>query len=415
MDSSTSNLLEVVSVAPEVTVSTFIDKIVRAVRTHLGMDVAFVSRFRADDRIFTHVDCNGPAILKRGDTMPLDAGYCRRIVCGDLPELISDTRNLESAMAVPETEAVPIGAHVGVPILLQDGRLYGTFCCFSVEADPSLGQRDLEIVKLFAELIADKIDSELATVDRHEEKEARIRRIIAMNQPAVFYQPIYELESMMVSGWESLSRFRCEPVRSPDLWFQEAAEVGLGRVLELCAIRTAILGLDALPGDNYIAFNCSSETILDGELTSVLSGTPLQRVVLEITEHAVVQDYEAILQALSPLRDRGMKLAIDDAGAGYSSLRHILRLEPDLIKLDMSLVRDIDKDSRRRALASALIAFARETGSSIVAEGVETTEELATLRALGADKAQGNLLSRAISLDDARRLPLRSVHGRARR
>lgn len=415
MDSTTSNLLEVVSVAPEVTVSRFIDKIVSAVRAHLGMDVAFVSKFRAEDRIFMHVDCNGQASLKRGDTMPLDAGYCQRIVCGELPELISDTRDLESAMAVPETHAVPIGAHVGVPILLQDGRLYGTFCCFSAKPDPSLGNRDLEIVKLFAELIADKIDSEMATVDRHDEKERRIRRIIAMNQPAVFYQPIYELHSMTVSGWESLSRFRCEPVRSPDLWFQEAAEVGLGRVLELCAIRTAILGLDVLPTDTYIAFNCSSETILDGELTSVLSDTPLERVVLEITEHAVVQDYEAILQALRPLRDRGMKLAIDDAGAGYSSLRHILRLEPDLIKLDMSLVRDIDKDSRRRALASALIAFARETGCSIVAEGVETAEELATLRTLGADKAQGNLLSRAISLDEARRLPLRSVHGRVRR
>ncbi|WP_462378872.1 sensor domain-containing phosphodiesterase [Pseudomonas sp. Marseille-QA0892] len=415
MDSSTSNFLEVVSVAPEVTVSTFIDKIVRAVRTHLGMDVAFVSRFRNEDRIFTHVDCEGPAILKRGDTMPLDEGYCQRIACGHLPELIPDTGALQSALAVPETQSVPIGAHVGVPIMLQNGRLYGTFCCFSAEADLSLSQRDLEIVKLFAELIADKIDSEMATVDRLEEKEGRIRRIIAMNQPVVFYQPIYELDSMTISGWESLSRFRCEPVRSPDLWFQEAAEVGLGRVLEICAIRTAILGLGVLPGDSYIAFNCSSETILDGELTSVLSGISLERVVLEITEHAVVQDYEAILQALRPLRDRGMKLAIDDAGAGYSSLRHILRLEPDLIKLDMSLVRDIDKDSRRRALASALIAFARETGSSIVAEGVETSEELAALRSLGADKAQGNLLSRAISLDDARRLPLRSAHGRARR
>jgi EAL domain-containing protein (putative c-di-GMP-specific phosphodiesterase class I) len=406
MDTSTNSLLEVVSVAPtENTGKAFIDKIVHAVRVHLGMDVAFVSRFRQHERVFTHVDSVDGSALKQGDVMALDQGYCNRIVCGELPELIPDTSSVQAAAGIAETQNVPIGAHIGVPIRLQGGRLYGTFCCFRRNSDHTLGQRDLEIVRLFAELIADKIDSDLAATDRLDEKEARIRRIIAANQPIVFYQPIYSLEGMRVSGWESLSRFRCEPVRSPDLWFQEADEVGLGRVLELCAIRTALAGLDQLPDSTYVAFNCSAETILDGELGHVLARAPLERVVLEITEHAVVQDYESIVSALEPFRKKGMRLAIDDAGAGYSSLRHILRLDPDLIKLDMSLVRDIDKDSRRRALASALIAFGRETGCSIIAEGVETPEELMVLRSLGADKAQGNLLSRAISLDDACRLP----------
>jgi EAL domain-containing protein (putative c-di-GMP-specific phosphodiesterase class I) len=412
MDTSTSNLLEVVSGGTETRSSrAFIDKILHAVRLHLGMDVAFVSRFRNNERVFTHVDSVSSGPLKQGDVMPLEDGYCSRITRGELPELMADTSMISGAQALPETANVPIGAHIGVPICLENGRLYGTFCCFSYKPDLTLSERDLEIVRVFAELIADKIDSELTLTDKLDEKEARIRRIIEANQPIVFYQPIYSLDDMRITGWESLSRFRCEPVRSPDVWFQEAAEVGLGKVLELCAIRTALKGLTSLPANTYVSFNCSAETMLDGELIHLLDPVPLDRVVLEITEHDVVADYEAIVKALAPLRKRGMRLAIDDAGAGYSSLQHILELDPDLIKLDMSLVREIDKDSRRRALASALIAFARETNTFIVAEGVETPEELAALRALGADKGQGNLLSRAVNLEEACQLPGRSSQG----
>jgi EAL domain-containing protein (putative c-di-GMP-specific phosphodiesterase class I) len=101
------------------------------------------------------------------------------------------------------------------------------------------------------------------------------------------------------------------------------------------------------------------------------------------------------------LRERGVRLAIDDAGAGYSSLRHILQLRPDLIKLDMSLTRNICIDPARKALAAAMVNFARDTGSQIIAEGVETASEFATLRALGAEKAQGYFLGRPLPLEDA--------------
>ena len=126
----------------------------------------------------------------------------------------------------------------------------------------------------------------------------------------------------------------------------------------------------------------------------MLDGYPAQRLVLELTEHAVVQDYASLQVALHPLRQRGVRVAIDDAGAGYASMRHILQVRPDIIKLDMSLTRGIDQDFQRRAMASALIAFARETGSVIVAEGVETEAELAQLKRLGAANAQGFLLGR---------------------
>jgi len=143
------------------------------------------------------------------------------------------------------------------------------------------------------------------------------------------------------------------------------------------------------------------DRILSGELPGVLEGLAIDRVVLEITEHAHVEDYDRLPDALRPLRERGLRLAVDDAGAGYASLQHILYLQPDLIKLDMSLTRSIDLDPARRALACALIGFARETGSKIIAEGVETASELKTLASLGVEKAQGYFLARPMPLASA--------------
>ncbi|MEN0105736.1 MAG: EAL domain-containing protein, partial [Pseudomonas sp.] len=141
--------------------------------------------------------------------------------------------------------------------------------------------------------------------------------------------------------------------------------------------------------------------VYSGRLPPLLQNLPPRRLVLEITEHAAVADYVRLEQALAPFRQRGVRLSIDDTGAGYASMRHILELSPDIIKLDMSITQGINNDFKRRALASSLIAFARETGSSVVAEGVETREELETLRALGVHKIQGYLLGRPLPLSEA--------------
>jgi EAL domain-containing protein (putative c-di-GMP-specific phosphodiesterase class I) len=124
-------------------------------------------------------------------------------------------------------------------------------------------------------------------------------------------------------------------------------------------------------------------------------------VILEITEHAAVADYDRLVAALAPLRALGLRVSVDDAGAGYASLRHILALEPDILKLDISLTRGIDHDCKRRALASALIAFAREINTGITAEGVESEAELETLSALGVTHVQGYYLARPMELDAA--------------
>jgi EAL domain-containing protein (putative c-di-GMP-specific phosphodiesterase class I) len=171
--------------------------------------------------------------------------------------------------------------------------------------------------------------------------------------------------------------------------------------LEVAAMEEALKALRSLPEDVYLSINASPATILSGELSRVLDPYPLQRVVLEVTEHCLIEDYAQIGAGLAPLRSRGMKIAVDDAGAGYASFRHILRLAPDMIKLDMALTRAVDTDLSRRALVSAMVLFASETRSQVVAEGVETQAEWDTLHALGIQRGQGFFLGRPVDIESA--------------
>ncbi len=377
----------------------------QAIRTHLDMEVAYVSEFVDDHIVFREVDAPGlEDAIKVGDQRSLEEVYCRHILEGRLPELIADTAAEPVAMAMPITQAVPIGKHMSVPIRMSDGRVYGMFCCLGFKPDHSLHERDLQMMKVFAELAAFEISREREAAKLGKEKEDRIRTVIEKNQIAMVYQPIWELADHRPVGFECLARFSGGPARSPDKWFMEAAEIGLGTLLELAAIRLAQSALPSFPDHIYLAVNASPKTILSGELSDTLIGMPAERIVLEITEHAHVEDYEGLLRALEPLRSRGVRLAVDDAGAGFSSLQHILQLRPDVIKLDMALTRHINLDPARKALASALVAFARNTSSRIVAEGVETASELEALRSIGIEKAQGYFLGRPMPFDDATKL-----------
>jgi EAL domain-containing protein (putative c-di-GMP-specific phosphodiesterase class I) len=377
-----------------------VDRVLAAVRTHLGMDVAFVSEFNGRDRIFRNVISNGDyAPIVPGDRSPLDEGYCLHVVEGRIPQLIPDTAAVPVLACIPQTALLPIGAHISVPIRLHDGRVYGTFCCFSAQPNMSLDQRDLQMMRAFADLLGYQIEGDLASVRAHEDKVERISGVLEMGQPSIVYQPIYRIADRKLVGIECLSRFHLEPRRPPNLWFDEAREIGLGVRLELNAILTALDGLRGLPGDFHVAINVSPDTIVTGGISGYLDEWPAQRLVLEVTEHSHVDDYTLLDERLQSLRADGMRIAVDDAGAGYASMRHVLAMHPDIIKLDMSLTRGIDSDSPRRALAAALIEFARQTGSEVVAEGVETAAELEALKALGADHAQGYFLSMPLDRD----------------
>jgi EAL domain-containing protein (putative c-di-GMP-specific phosphodiesterase class I) len=378
-----------------------------AIRRHMDMDVAFISEFQDGRRFFRHIDLgDSPMAIKPGDSDPLEDSYCLRVVDGRLPELIPDACANAEALKLPATRALPVGAHMSVPIRLTDGRIYGTFCCFSHVPDLTLTERDMGVMRVFADMAAGQIEQDIDDHQARQQLEDRISAIFQSNALRMVYQPIVDVATGRVVGFESLARFSSDPYRTPDIWFAEAGQVGRLAELESKAIAMALAGLAGLPVDVYLTVNASPETIIKGALADTLRGHPLERIVVEVTEHQAIERYEDISAAIAPLQGQGLRIAIDDAGAGYASFRHVLNLHPHIVKLDNSITRAIDVDRARRALAAALCGFAAETGCGIVAEGVETQAELEAVRALGIGKAQGYHLGRPMQFADAQALLL---------
>ncbi|MBD2110226.1 EAL domain-containing protein [Nodosilinea sp. FACHB-141] len=372
-----------------------------AIRLYLDMEVAFIAEFSGGRRRFRYVDSSleHPPIAV-GDSNPLEESYCQRVVDGRLPELIQDASAIPAALELPVTMDLPVGAHLSVPIRLGNGQLYGTFCCFSTRPDFTLGNRDLSIMRVFANFASRQIGRELATQRQYREMRQRIVSVLESEAFTIVYQPIVHLGDNRIIGFEALTRFWSRPIRTPDVWFNEAADVGLSEELEMAAIAKALTGFDQLPDDIYLSINVSPDNILNGAIHRALHNAPLDRIVLEVTEHVPIPDYSQFGQALAPLRDRGIRLAVDDAGSGYASFLHILKLKPEIIKLDIGLIRDIDTDLNRRALTAALVGFAQESGSQLVAEGVETAPECTALKQLCVNKAQGYLLGHPLPIGE---------------
>jgi EAL domain-containing protein (putative c-di-GMP-specific phosphodiesterase class I)/AmiR/NasT family two-component response regulator len=244
--------------------------------------------------------------------------------------------------------------------------------------------------------LAASAERERQLAAEHDRRRRRVQQALDTEALTMVFQPIVDLLTLNVAGVEALARFPATPSHDPDVWFAEAAAVGLADDLELLAIRHAVAQLGQLPEATYLSVNASPRTALNPRLAEALEAP--ERVVLELTEHTRVDQYDALIDALAELRHRGLRLAVDDAGSGYASMQHILRLNPDIIKLDIELIRGIDADPARRALASALVAFGADIGATVTAEGIETAAQLESLRKLAVRYGQGYLLGRPAPL-----------------
>ena len=216
------------------------------------------------------------------------------------------------------------------------------------------------------------------------------------HQLDIAFQPIVDIVSGRVAGVEALARFVTDPPRPPDQWFADAESVGRGLELELLAVETALRRAPDLPSHPYIAINISPTTLTSPLLLPVLLNSDVApyRIILEVTEHATVEDYPTVRKAREKMRRHSIRVAVDDAGSGSASFRHIVALAPDVIKLDRSLITGIDRDQATQALVRAVLAFAAQSNAIVVGEGVETTDELCVLRDLGVCMVQGYLLGR---------------------
>ncbi len=231
------------------------------------------------------------------------------------------------------------------------------------------------------------------------ENRSRIDRFLKGRGLTHVFQPVFDMTSGDCFAVEALARFSGRPKRTPDVWFAEAHSLGVGAELEIASVKGALSSLHLLPEVVTLCVNAGPEAIVSDEVCHLLAECDSRRVVIELTEETKVDDYPGLSRVLDKLCLLGVRLAIDDTGAGFASFAHILKLAPDIIKLDRELTSGIDHDPVRAALATALVSFASGIGADIIAEGIETPAELEMLRSLGIRYGQGYLLCRPTSID----------------
>lgn len=379
-----------------------LEYLLRTIRTHLHMDVAFISEFEKGKRVFRVVDNKeDDNSISVGASDPVDITYCGKIVDGVMPEIIQDTSENNIALNLAVTNDLNIGSYIGVPVNMSDGTVYGTFCCFSHQADNTLNNKDLSLLKMFADLASHQIEHTMKDQHEKEELTKKIRKVIENKAVAMVYQPIFDIRKNQITGFEALARFKSEPYQPPNVWFNEAERVGLGQELELLAISEAIETLSLIPADITLSVNASPDYVVNGAVFEKICTVPKNRMIIEVTEHMQVENYTSFRKSLNKVSRRGVRLAIDDAGAGYASFLHILELGVDIIKLDIGLIKNIHLDKSRYALAVALLAFAKTIGSTVIAEGVECLEEYQALKSLGVDKVQGYFIGKPMTIEEA--------------
>lgn len=255
------------------------------------------------------------------------------------------------------------------------------------------GRLEQHVIELEADLDERKLADRKAA-EEHDRQHRRIDDALGSGALSMMFQPIADLFTGDIVGVEALARFATEPYRPPNEWFADADTIGRGAELELAAVAAALDNLEQLPAHAFLAVNVSPAVVITPEFAALLADHPGERLVVELTEHTQVHDYDRLLDALDMLRRREIRIAVDDTGAGYASFQHLLRLRPDILKLDTTLTRGIDADPVRRSLAAALATFANEIQAVTIAEGIEIPGELATLQHIGIPWGQGYHLAR---------------------
>lgn len=224
----------------------------------------------------------------------------------------------------------------------------------------------------------------------------KIEAVLGDKMLMTAFQPVRQLPDGHLIGVEALTRFVSDDGASADHWFSEAESVGLGADLEIAALLRALTAAQAVPEHLFIALNLTPATCMDPRIQGLLEHSQLamDRIIIELTGQVHLDQYDSLRTTLAPLRQRGLRLAVDGAGAGFTSMDQILDLRPNVIKLDRRFIEDIDTSEGQLLRVAAMAELARYIDAELVAEGVETDEELAAVTALGMTAAQGYLLGR---------------------
>lgn len=366
-----------------------IRRVLSLARTHLEMDIALLAAFTETGEMVGVVDGDGETALRREAELPVDPRRCRLVLEGSVPGVVADVSSQR-----PATGLGPgLGAYVAVPVRLPGGTVFGLLCCLSRRARPGLQRGARRVVGVLAQLAGQAIAADdPSMVAQVEAAEATLDAVREGIQ--VVFQPVFRLRTGEAVGFEALARFPSDPECPPASWFDRARQLGLGPDLEVAALRGAVSSLDRIPEPLYLTVNIFSETLLSADLDDLFAEISPGRVVLELTEHERLAESGPLVERVEHLRRLGARFAVDHAGSGLASMRHVLRLKPEILKLDMSLTHAVDQDPMHRMLVSSLASFAAESGMVPAAEGIESRPQLEALRELGVAYGQGHYLGR---------------------
>jgi EAL domain-containing protein (putative c-di-GMP-specific phosphodiesterase class I) len=356
------------------------DRVVALAQRHLRVDAVCIAERRPDGVHY----CRAAA----GDPGAFDV-----VVGGALPcALVGLSEAIVSGSAATNGAApdAPDRMQVAVPLVRSDGTAYGAILALGRSTRDALDERDLRLLSMSADLLLRYLDDQRDL----DAMRADVGMLIHERRLDIATQPIFDLRSGSCIGVEALARFP-KGWGAPDATFRAADAAGLGVELERLAVQQAWPILEQLRPQQVLTVNLSpvAATVL-AERATAYAELPLNQIVVEITEHAAIDSYATLRAQLRPLRELGLRVAVDDAGAGYASLRHVVELRPDFIKVDRDLIHGLAEDHARRVAVSAFVLLSLDLNASVIAEGLERPADLAALYDLGVDAAQGYLLGR---------------------
>jgi EAL domain-containing protein (putative c-di-GMP-specific phosphodiesterase class I)/GGDEF domain-containing protein len=222
-------------------------------------------------------------------------------------------------------------------------------------------------------------------------KAADLRETLRTGGLYIVYHPIVITETQKIFGYEALARGTMKSMRRPEVMFEVAEQTDMIWELSRLCRNKAIAGMaETVKKDELLFLNIDPHDFTDPMFTDLdLDVADPSRVVLEITERTAIRDYPKFRGLLKDFRDRGYRFAVDDAGSGYAGLGSIANLEPNFIKLDISLINCIDVNFIKQSLVEGMVRFANDQNAMVIAEGVETAEEYETVKQLGVHLVQG--------------------------
>jgi len=363
-------------------------------RRRVGMELAWLGRLDKE-LLILQVTCGNARRfgLQPGSSIRREDGLFGKVLTGELPELIPDTRADRRTAGTSPVRELGIGAYAATQVRDADGVTFGLLGCVHGQAQPALGPRDLRLLCLLADFLTEYVSDLRRIWEIRSRLWRRIHDLINAGGPAIHFQPIVDLTSTKTVAVEALSRLPGAQGQ-PGTLFKDATAVGLGPELEISAIHRALSALPHLPTDVRLAVNASPTTVASGLVDILLETGCADRLAVEITEHEEIDADSALMDAVAALRAHGVLIVIDDIGTGYAGLDLLLHLRPDVIKLDGYIVRGMGTDPAHRAVAAGVTSIAKDMASLVVAEGIETSSDLAAARAAGINYGQGYLLGR---------------------